>query len=253
MIHAHTRTEQGVQTGHREEGDGACPKERRADSMRSEDLRQASEDEELQGKPVIVHAVRIHGRGGQGVVTAAELLSIAAFADGQYAQAFPSFGSERMGAPVMAFCRIAGQAIRTREAVTQPDVVIIQDATLLHHVELFAGLSAAGFVLINSIRSLEDLGLGDMLRSMPTGHVCVIPASDISLHHMQRPIANTSLLGAFAALTGIVDLPSVQSAIRLKFSGELGHANAAAAREGYEYVKTHHGRERNGPRHARAN
>ncbi len=221
--------------------------------MRQEEGANLVVHEKSLGAPTIVHAVRIHGRGGQGVVTAAELLSMAAFADGQYAQAFPSFGSERMGAPVMAFCRIAGEAIRTREAVTQPDVVIIQDATLLHHVELFAGLSAEGVVLINSIRSVEDLGIEEMLRSMPTGHVCIVPASDISLHHMQRPIANTPLLGAFAALTEIVDLASVQSAIRLKFTGELGHANAAAAQEGYEHVKTCHGRGRSGPRHVRTN
>ena len=88
--------------------------------------------------------VRIHGRGGQGVVTAAELLSLAAFSDGKQAQAFPSFGSERMGAPVMAFCRIDEQPIRTREAVTNPTVVIVQDPTLLHQVELFAGMAAGG-------------------------------------------------------------------------------------------------------------
>jgi len=221
--------------------------------MRQEERTKGAVREEPQGVSTIVYAVRIYGRGGQGVVTAAELLSMAAFADGQYAQAFPSFGSERMGAPVTAFCRIAGQAIRTREAVTQPDVVIIQDATLLHHVELFAGLSAEGMVLINSIRSVEDLGIDDLLRSMPPGHVCVVPASDISLHHMQRPIANTPLLGAFAALTEIVDLASVQSAIRVKFTGELGRANAAAAQEGYEYVKTRQGQGRSGPRYARTN
>jgi len=186
-----------------------------------------------------MHAVRIHGRGGQGVVTAAELLSMAAFADGQYAQAFPSFGSERMGAPVMAFCRIASRTIRTREAVTHPDVVIIQDPTLLHQVKLFAGLSAGGYVLINSIRSLDDLGLGEWLGAMPNDHVCVVPASDIGLNHMKRPIANTPLLGAFAALTELIDLTSVQSAIRQKFPGLLGQANAAAAKAGYDYVIAH--------------
>jgi len=221
--------------------------------MRSEDVRNRVMQEGSQRAHAIVHAIRIHGRGGQGVVTAAELLSMAAFAGGQYAQAFPSFGSERMGAPVMAFCRIAGRAIRTREAVTQPDVVIIQDATLLHHVELFGGLSAEGFVLINSIRSLEDLGIGDVRGSMSAGHVCVVPASDISLRHMQRPIANAPLLGAFAALTKVVDLPSVQSAIRQKFPGELGQANVAAARDGYEYVMTQYGEERSGLHHARTN
>ena len=86
--------------------------------------------------------IRIHGRGGQGVVSAAEMLSIAAFLEGRYAQAFPSFGSERMGAPVMAFCRISDQPIRLREPVAQPDALIIQDPTLLHQSGLFDGLAA---------------------------------------------------------------------------------------------------------------
>src|SRR3982751_2295522 len=97
--------------------------------------------------------VRIHGRGGQGVVSAAEMLSIAAFDEGRYAQAFPSFGSERMGAPVMAFCRIDDKEIRPREPVMQPDALIIQDPTLLHQVDLFNGLPASGYILINSSRS----------------------------------------------------------------------------------------------------
>ena len=84
--------------------------------------------------------VRIHGRGGQGVVTAAEMLSIAAFEEGRHAQAFPSFGSERMGAPVVAFCRIADKEIRLREPIMEPDALIIQDPTLLHQVDVFAGL-----------------------------------------------------------------------------------------------------------------
>ncbi|HEX4857875.1 MAG TPA: 2-oxoacid:acceptor oxidoreductase family protein, partial [Usitatibacteraceae bacterium] len=94
--------------------------------------------------------VRIHGRGGQGVVTAAELLSVAAFDEGRHAQAFPSFGSERMGAPVMAFCRIDDKEIRLREPVMHPDALIIQDPTLLHQVDLFSGLSESGLILINS-------------------------------------------------------------------------------------------------------
>src|SRR5271169_5840489 len=94
-----------------------------------------------------VFEVRIHGRGGQGVVTAAELLSVAAFLEGRHAQAFPSFGSERMGAPVMAFCRIDDRTIRLREPVMQPDALIIQDPTLLHQVDLFDGLTASGYVL----------------------------------------------------------------------------------------------------------
>src|SRR4249919_1391119 len=103
--------------------------------------------------------VRIHGRGGQGVVSGAEMLSVAAFLEGRYAQAFPSFGSERMGAPVMAFCRIDDKEIRLREPVLEPDALIIQDATLLHQVDLFEGLPKSGFILLNSGRSVEELGL----------------------------------------------------------------------------------------------
>ena len=88
-----------------------------------------------------VFEVRIHGRGGQGVVTAAELLSLAAFDDGLKAQAFPSFGSERMGAPVIAFCRIDDVRIRLREPIAEPDAVVVQDPTLLHHVDVFGGLA----------------------------------------------------------------------------------------------------------------
>lgn len=196
--------------------------------------------------------VRIHGRGGQGVVTAAELLSTAAFTAGKQAQAFPSFGSERMGAPVMAFCRIDTQTIRTREAVTHPDVLIVQDPTLLHQVELFTGLSQEGYVLINSIFSLDELGIGQFLQSMPSDHVCVVPASDIGMKHMKRPIANTPMLGAFAALTGVIDLASVQSAMSQKFPGSLGEANGAAAKDGYEYVLAYQADERNDTHHARA-
>ena len=106
--------------------------------------------------------VRIHGRGGQGVVTAAELLSVAGFREGRFAQAFPSFGSERTGAPVVAFCRISDHEIRAHEPITSPDALIIQDPTLLLQVDLFSGLSADGYLLINSSRGFSALGLGDV-------------------------------------------------------------------------------------------
>ena len=102
--------------------------------------------------------VRIHGRGGQGVVTAAELLSVAAFREGRQAQAFPSFGSERTGAPVVAFCRIADHEIRAHEPIASPDALIIQDPTLLHQVDLFSGLSEDGYLLINSSRGFSRAG-----------------------------------------------------------------------------------------------
>ena len=187
------------------------------------------------------------------MVTAAELLSVAVFVDGKQAQAFPSFGSERMGAPVTAFCRIDEQSIRTREAVTSPNVVIVQDPTLLHHVDVFGGLTADGYVLINSTFSPAELGIADLLESLPSGHVCVVPASDIGVKRMRRPIANTPLLGAFAAMTGVIALGSVQSVMRQKFPGALGEANAAAAQDGYDHVIASLAQERSDLHHARAN
>src|SRR6478609_6322163 len=106
--------------------------------------------------------IRLHGRGGQGAVTAAEMLSVAAFREGRHAQAFPSFGSERTGAPVVAYCRIDEREIRVREPIMQPDALIIQDPTLLHHVDVFAGLAPQGFVLINTGKTIEELGLQDL-------------------------------------------------------------------------------------------
>jgi pyruvate ferredoxin oxidoreductase gamma subunit len=183
--------------------------------------------------------IRIHGRGGQGVVTAAEILSIAAFKDGKYAQAFPSFGSERMGAPVMAFCRINEKEIRLREPVMQPDALIIQDPILLHQVELFAGLKPAGYVLINSTQSLEQLGIGEFLSALPEGHVWTIPATDIAMKYVGRPLPNAALIGGFAAMTGQLRLASVQAAIREKFSGSISELNTAAAAEAFAYIESH--------------
>jgi Pyruvate/2-oxoacid:ferredoxin oxidoreductase gamma subunit len=108
--------------------------------------------------------VRFHGRGGQGVVTAAELLAAAAFSEGRHAQAFPGFGSERMGAPVMSFCRIDDKPIQTHEPVSEPDALIIQDPTLLHQADLFAGLGHDGYMLINSAHGFDELGLDEFVK-----------------------------------------------------------------------------------------
>lgn len=183
--------------------------------------------------------VRIHGRGGQGVVTGAELLSLAAFLDGKYAQAFPSFGSERMGAPVMAFCRIDTKTIRIREAVTKPDVLIIQDPTLLHQVDLFSGLTSSGYILINTTMVIGELGIDDVLKTIPTHHCVTIAATELAMKRLGRPLPNAVLVGSFAGLTGQLTLPSIQQAIRDKFPGAVGEANVAAASEGYETVVSH--------------
>ena len=181
--------------------------------------------------------MRIHGRGGQGVVTAAEILSIAAFVEGRHAQAFPTFGSERTGAPVVAFCRIADAPIRSREPIAEPDALIVQDPTLLHQVALFDGLGEYGYLLINTARDLAELGLDEFVRRFRSERVLTVPATEIAREHVGRPLPNAALLGGFAALTGVVSLESVAAAIAEKFAGTVGERNIAAARRTYEAVE----------------
>jgi pyruvate ferredoxin oxidoreductase gamma subunit len=180
--------------------------------------------------------IRIHGRGGQGVVTAAEMLSIAAFEEGRHAQAFPSFGSERTGAPVVAFCRIADKEIRLREPIMAPDALIIQDPTLLHQVDVFAGLKQDGYVLINTNKSFEQLGLADIVSRWPADRLLTVAATEIAIKHVGRPVPNVPLLGGFAAASGLIQLDSVAKAIRDKFSGKVAEGNIAAATEAYNIV-----------------
>jgi len=177
--------------------------------------------------------VRIHGRGGQGVVTAAEMLSVAAFLEGKHAQAFPSFGSERTGAPVVAFCRIDDKEIRLREPIQTPDAVIIQDPTLFKALDVTEGLKADGYLIVNTGRSIEELHL----KALPR-HAFTLPATELAVKHVGRPAPNTALLGAFAAEVGVVSLDSVLEAIRRAFPGKVGEANVEAAREAFTLMRT---------------
>jgi pyruvate ferredoxin oxidoreductase gamma subunit len=180
--------------------------------------------------------VRIHGRGGQGVVTAAEMLSLAAFNEGRYAQAFPSFGSERMGAPVVSFCRIDDHEIRVREPVMEPDALIIQDPTLLHQVDVFGGCKPDGFILINTAKSFDELGLGEFVKDFRHERLLTVPAADLAREHTGRAVANAALLGGFSALSGSVSLDAVESAIRERFTAAVGEGNVVAARAAHTWV-----------------
>ena len=194
--------------------------------------------------------VRFHGRGGQGVVTAAELLASAAFSEGLHAQAFPGFGSERMGAPVISFCRIDDKPIRTREPVSEPDALIIHDPTLLHQADLFggfrgvappgqqsAGLTKQGYMLINSTHGFDELGLEEFVSGFHRDRLLVVPASSLALTHLGRPLPGAALLGGFAALTWAVSLDSVLAAINEKFSGPVAEGNTKAARAAFAFVR----------------
>jgi pyruvate ferredoxin oxidoreductase gamma subunit len=181
--------------------------------------------------------IRIHGRGGQGVVTAAEMLSVAAFNEGHHAQAFPSFGSERMGAPVVSFCRIDDHEIRLREPVMEPDALIIQDPTLLHQVDVFGGLAPDGFMLINTTKSFDELGLGEFVTGFRHERLLTVPAGELAREHTGRPVANAALLGGFAALCGLISLDALAGAIRERFSGAVGEGNVAAARAAHAWIE----------------
>jgi pyruvate ferredoxin oxidoreductase gamma subunit len=186
--------------------------------------------------------VRFHGRGGQGVVTAAELLADAAFREGRHAQAFPSFGSERMGAPVMSFCRIDDKPIRTREPVTEPDALIIQDPTLLHQADLFAGLGPQGYLLVNSAHGFGELGLEEFVTGFRRDRLLVVPASSLALAHLGRPLPGAALLGGFAALTASLTIcprsPSSQPSSQPRGEGTLVPTRAT------EVSSTRHGQRR---------
>ena len=184
--------------------------------------------------------VRIHGRGGQGVVTAAEVLSVAAFIENREAQAFPRFVSERMGAPVTAFCRIDKKPIRLREPISNPDAMIVQDQTLLINPGLFAGLASDGFVLINTERPASSLNLPGLPVDFPADHLLTVAAGEIARKHTGKPIANLAMLGGLLGMTRILGIESLRQAILEKFPGRLGEGNASAAQDVYQALARIH-------------
>jgi len=159
--------------------------------------------------------IRIHGRGGQGVVTAAELIAIAAFNDGKQAQAFPSFGVERTGAPIEAFARIDNKPIRTREHIHKPNILIIQDPSLLSTVNVTKGCDNKTLTIINTAKPKNEINL-----KLPKNNIFVIDATKIAMEEIGRNIVNTVILGAFAKTTGLVSLDSLKKAITQKFSSK---------------------------------
>ncbi len=175
--------------------------------------------------------IRIHGRGGQGNVAAAELLSIAAFKDGKFAQAFPSFGAERIGAPVMAFVRIDDKKIRTREDVRNPDYLIVQDYHLFGSVPVLDGLKPDGLIVVNAEKTPEELYI------KTTATIETIPATEIALEIIGRPIPNAVMIGAFCSITGLVSLGAVQEGIMAKFPGKVGEDNVAAMERAVEIMQ----------------
>ena len=175
--------------------------------------------------------IRLHGRGGQGAVLAAELMVVAAFEDGKYGQAFPAFGGERRGAPVQAFVRLDAHPVRVRYRVNQPDHVIILDHTLPNMVDVLDGLKPGGMALIDSEKSPAAL-----LWSTDAP-VYAVPATRIALEVFGHPFVNPAMLGAWAAATSEVSLEAIEHAFQHRFPGSLGEKNSQAAQMGYDFIR----------------
>jgi len=170
--------------------------------------------------------IRWHGRGGQGAVTSAYILAIAAFKDGKYCQAFPFFGTERRGAPVVAFTRIDDKFIRTREQVYNPDYVVVLDPTLIGVVDVTEGLSKDELIVINTNQKV-DLN----------AKVKMVDATSIALEVIGKPFVNTPMIGALIGATDIVSLKSVIEAIKERFPSELAEKNIQAVKRTYEKIR----------------
>jgi pyruvate ferredoxin oxidoreductase gamma subunit len=177
-----------------------------------------------------VKELRIHGRGGPGSVTAAELIAVAAFEGGVFSQAFPAFGVERRGAPVQAFVRFDDKKIRLRSQVYEPDYIIVQDSTLIKDVDVFKGVKPGGIVIVNTEKTPDY--------KVPEGvRLIVIDATSIALKAIGLPITNTTLMGAFAAASGEIQFSALENALKHRFPGELAMKNIAAAKIAYDAVK----------------
>lgn len=180
----------------------------------------------------LIKEIRIHGRGGQGNVTASEFLAEAAFADGLFAQAFPMFGSERHGAPVTAYVRISDAPIRLRSQVYEPDFVIVQDPSLFAGNDLLQGLKKGGLIVINSEQPAAEFGVREGYR------VVTVPATELALEIVGKPIINTIMVGAFAAASGQIHLEALEKSIRERYPGELGEMEIVAMGKAFELVGT---------------
>jgi len=177
--------------------------------------------------------LRIHGRGGQGSVTAAELIAVAAFEGGTYAQAFPAFGVERRGAPVQAFVRFDTKKIRLRSQVYEPNYVIVQDSTLIKDVNVFLGMKKGGIAIVNTETTLDV--------SPPEGvKMITVDATGIALAVLGVPITNTALMGAFAAASGEIKFDALEKALRHRFRKELAEKNITAAGKAFAMVGGKH-------------
>jgi 2-oxoacid:acceptor oxidoreductase gamma subunit (pyruvate/2-ketoisovalerate family) len=179
----------------------------------------------------VLKEIRIHGRGGQGSVTAAELLAHAAFTEGKWVQAFPYFGAERRGAPVKAFARLSDEPILVHSQIYNPDYVMVLDHAIYKVVDITEGLKKDGIIVMNTRKRPEEIGLKNC-------RVATVDATGIALELnllvAGLPVVNTSIVGAFAKATDEVKLTSVLKTVNDTWSGSAGEKNAKATELAYE-------------------
>ncbi len=171
--------------------------------------------------------IRFHGRGGQGAVTAVKILASAIYLEGKYTQAIPMYGTERRGAPVVAFCRVDDTRIRERDLVHEPDIVVVLDPLLSRSVDVTEGLKPGGLVLINYPGTYKETGLAGNFK------IATVDATKIALDVIGRPITNTAILGAFAKATGLVKLESLEEAIKGELPSRIIAINVETMRRAY--------------------
>ncbi len=174
--------------------------------------------------------IRIHGRGGQGAVTAASLLARAAGLDGKYSQGFPAFGVERRGAPVKAFARISSRPITLRSQVYRPDYIIVLDPSLMGLPEIKQGLKKDSVIVVND-KLGEGAHGGDDYKTYR------YDATSLALGVLGKNIVNTAMLGVFAKASGLVSIKSITEAIEKDFPGKIAEPNKRLVKEAYEKTK----------------
>ncbi len=176
--------------------------------------------------------IRFHGRGGQGAVTSAELIAIAAINKGAFAQAFPSFGPERRGAPVVAFCRVDEKKINIRAKVYNPDVVVVLDPGLVDLLDPTEGMREGGILIINTRKSVDQIkGLKNTSIKIAT-----VDANKIAQEELGRVIVNTTMIGAFIKATGIISVEDITEPLLARFGAKLGERNMKALKRAFQEV-----------------
>lgn len=175
--------------------------------------------------------IRIHARAGQGAITTASILGFAYFLEGKFPYAFPHFGAARMGAPMNAFVRVDDKPVRLRSQIYEPDYLLIVDSTLVRGFNCFKGFKESGIAIINA---KEGFGIPEHKAKQK---IFVVPANDIAMETIGRPLGNTAMLGAYVGATGELKINSLIEAVKHRFSGKAVDQNIKAINKGYEYIK----------------